>query len=324
MTVTPLIHPGAPFSDASAASDASDASAAPGDAITLTAVSKSFGAVHAVDDLTLRVRQGESVALLGPNGAGKSTTISMLLGLAAPDRGRVELFGADPAAAVASGRVGAMLQEGGLMRGVRIRELLEMLGSLYPSPMTVERACSLAQLEGLENRLVDRLSGGQTQRLRVAVALVGNPELLVLDEPTAAMDVEARRTFWKDMDEQAASGRTILFSTHYLDEADEHCDRVVVIGGGRLLADGTPASIKASVGLRALRFSVNGGTNGFDRLPSVRSVEVRGRRVELLCSDTDAAVRELVSQRSDAYDIEVTGVGLEDAFVALTNPARAA
>ena len=293
-------------------------------AVRIERISKSFGALPAVNDLTIDIRRGETVALLGPNGAGKTTTISMLLGLVRPDHGRISIFGTDPESAVAAGMVGAMLQDGGLLAGVRIRELLEMLSRQYPAPMAVARACRLAQLEGLENRFVDRLSGGQTQRLRVAVALIGNPELLVLDEPTAAMDVEARRTFWRDIGAQATEGRTILFSTHYLEEADDHCDRVIVIGGGRLLADGTPAAIKSSVAMRAVRFSLDGRPDGLDRLPGVSSMEVRGRHVELLCSDTDSTLRALLAQRADAHDIEVGGVGLEEAFLALTETTRVA
>ena len=296
----------------------------PAGAVRIEGITRSFGAVTAVNDLSLDIRRGETVALLGPNGAGKTTTISMLLGLLQPDRGRITVLGTDPGTAVSSGRVGAMLQDGGLLAGVRIRELLKMLRSQYAAPMTVERAVHLAQLGGLEDRFVDRLSGGQAQRLRVAVALIGNPELLVLDEPTAAMDVEARRTFWRDIGAQAAEGRTILFSTHYLEEADDHCDRVIVIGGGRLLADGTPEAIKASSGRRAIRFLLDGRPDGLDRLTGVSAVEVRGRRVELRCSDTDSALRALVAERPDAHDIEVGGVDLEEAFLALTETTRVA
>ena len=162
---------------------------------SLTSAEKAFGPVRAVDGLSLAIGRGEVVALLGPNGAGKTTTISLLLGLVAPDRGGVELFGASPQRAVSRGRVGAVLQDGGMLEGVRVGELLAMLRSFYPAPMTVERALAVTQLQGLERRRTDRLSGGQVQRLRVAGALIGNPELLVLDEPTAAMDVEARHAF---------------------------------------------------------------------------------------------------------------------------------
>jgi ABC-2 type transport system ATP-binding protein len=291
------------------------------DVVVLDGVSRSFGTVHAVSGLTLRLQRGESVALLGPNGAGKTTTISLLLGLLTPDQGRVRLLGTDPADAVAAGRVGVMLQDGGLMRGVRVGELLDMLRRQYTSPLSLERVIDLAQLHGLRERLVHRLSGGETQRLRLAVALIGDPELLVLDEPTAAMDVEARRAFWAEMANQATRGRSVLFSTHYLEEADEHADRVLVLAAGRLMADGSPAAIKASVGTRAVRCTIDQGSGGLDRLPGVTSVREEGGRVELLSRDTDATLRALVAHYPGAHDIDVGGIGLEEAFLALSATA---
>ena len=292
--------------------------------VSLTDIEKSFGSVQAVDRLSLTVDAGEVVALLGPNGAGKTTTISILLGLLRVDRGTVELCGGPPEAAVAGGRVGAMLQDGGLMAGVRVDELLCMLHSTYPAPITVERAIALAQLDGLERRRVDRLSGGQTQRLRVACALIGNPELLVLDEPTAAMDVEARRAFWDAMRDEAAGGRTIVFSTHYLEEADAFADRIVVIGCGQIVADGTPAAIKSTIGVRVVRCELaRPDERRLASLPGVTGVAVRRRRVELRTVDSDATLRALLSGWPAAHDIEVTGAGLEDAFVALTRPLAA-
>ncbi|MGH9126809.1 MAG: ABC transporter ATP-binding protein [Acidimicrobiales bacterium] len=288
-------------------------------AVELDHLTKSYGSVRAVDALSLELEQGETVALLGPNGAGKTTTISLLLGLLRPDEGRVSLFGHTPTKAVAEGRVGAMLQEGGLLGGVGVAELLGMLAGLYPNPRPVEEVLAMAQLDGLAGRRTDRLSGGQAQRLRLAVALVANPDLLVLDEPTAAMDVEARRRFWRTMGEQAEQGTTILFSTHYLEEADEYADRVVVIGLGKILADGTPASLKASVGAKAVRFVAAGADHrALSRLPGVTGVEIRGHRVELRSGEPEATVREALSQWPDLRDLEVGGIGLEDAFVALT------
>jgi ABC-2 type transport system ATP-binding protein len=285
---------------------------------SLTGVAKSFGNVRAVDGITLAVEQGEIVALLGPNGAGKTTTISLLLGLVGPDRGEVALFGGPPRDAVGRGRVGAMLQDGGMLDGVRVGELLTMLRSLYPAPMTVEQAVNLAQLRGLERRRTDRLSGGQAQRLRVACALIGNPELLVLDEPTAAMDVEARRLFWDAIRDQVCAGRSVLFSTHYLEEADAFADRVVVIGAGRVVADGAPAQIKATVGLRVVRVTIpDAAAAALAGLPGVRSVSFRGQRVELRTTDSDATLRTVLSRWATAHDIEVAGAALEDAFLAL-------
>jgi ABC-2 type transport system ATP-binding protein len=285
---------------------------------SMTGVEKAFGSVRAVDGLGIAVEAGEVVALLGPNGAGKTTTISLLLGLVAPDSGTVELFGGPPQRAVSRGLVGAMLQDGGLLDGVRVGELLAMLRSLYPAPTTVERAMELAQLRGLERRRTERLSGGQLQRVRVACALIGNPELLVLDEPTAAMDVEARHRFWEAMHEQAARGRTIVFSTHYLEEADLFAGRVVVLGAGRVIADGTPNEIKSTISVRVVRFTAPcGDAAPFAGLPGVRSVSVHGRRVELRTADSDATLRALLARWPVAHDIEVSGAALEDAFLAL-------
>lgn len=295
------------------------------DAITLKGVSKSYRAVQAVRDLSLAVRRGETTALLGPNGAGKSTTIGMILGLLEPSGGTISVLGTSPAAAVAAGRVGAMLQDGGMMSGVRVAELLRMLAALYPNPMSVEHVCGLCQLQGLEQRRVDRLSGGQTQKLRLAVSLVGNPDLLILDEPTAGMDVEARRRFWAAMNTEAARGRTILFSTHYLEEADANSDRIVVLANGRVVADGTPEGIKESVGLRAIRFTApHAASLDLSTLPAVKTSSLRGDRIEIRSTDTDAVLRAVIRQWPGARDFEITGIGLEDAFIALTESGAAA
>lgn len=294
------------------------------DAVRVEGVSRSYGAVRAVDDVSLSVGRGQTVALLGPNGAGKTTTITMLLGLARPDQGTVAVLGMSPEDAVARGLIGAMLQDGGMMPGVQVGELLAMVRSLYPAPLSVRETIAVAQLDGLERRRVDRLSGGQSQRLRLALALVGDPELLILDEPTAAMDVEARRNFWHEMRAFTDRGRTILFSTHYLEEADITADRIVLMARGRVVADGTPSAIKNSVGLRVIRFSVlRGETSGFDSLPGVVAASAHGNRVELRCRDTDVALRALLSARPDAHDIEVSGIALEDAFLSITDGVAA-
>jgi ABC-2 type transport system ATP-binding protein len=292
----------------------------PIDAVRVDGVSRSYGAVRAVDGVSVTVRCGETVALLGPNGAGKTTTITMLLGLARPDEGTVEVLGMAPADAVARGLVGAMLQDGGMMPGVLVGELLAMVRNLFPAPLSLAETIAVAQLQGLEKRRVDRLSGGQSQRLRLAMALVGDPELLILDEPTAAMDVEARRNFWHEMRGFTDRGRTILFSTHYLEEADITADRIILMARGRVVADGTPSAIKDSVGLRVLRFSVRDtATSGFESLPGVVSASIHGNRIELRCRDTDVALRALLIARPDAHDIEVSGVALEDAFLSITD-----
>ena len=289
-------------------------------AVRVQGVTRRFGPVLAVDNLSLTVEQGRTVALLGPNGAGKTTTISMLLGLSAPDAGSIEIFGAAPGSATAHASVGAMLQDGGMMPGVLVGELLAMVRSLYATPLALQEAVEIAQLGGLEKRRVDRLSGGESQRLRLAMALIGDPRLLVLDEPTAAMDVETRRGFWHAMEGFTERGRTILFSTHYLEEADVTADRIVMMARGRVVADGTPSAIKDSVGLRVIRFSIaTPGIAGIDALPGAVSATAHGSRVELRCKDSDAALRALLAARPDAYDIEVAGVALEDAFITITD-----
>ncbi|HVC40999.1 MAG TPA: ABC transporter ATP-binding protein [Candidatus Saccharimonadales bacterium] len=289
-------------------------------AVRVDAVTRRFGPVLAVDNLSLTVERGRTVALLGPNGAGKTTTISMLLGLSKPDSGSIEIFRSAPGSPAAHADVGAMLQDGGMMPGVLVGELLAMVRSLYMSPLALGEVVDIAQLRELEKRRVDRLSGGQSQRLRLAMALIGDPRLLILDEPTAAMDVETRRGFWHAMEGFTERGRTILFSTHYLEEADAAADRIVMMARGRVVADGTPAAIKDSVGLRVIRFSsAHAGIAGLETLPGAVSATAHGSRVELRCSDSDSALRALIATRPDARDIEVAGVALEDAFITITD-----
>ncbi|MDC2953050.1 ABC transporter ATP-binding protein [Streptomyces gilvifuscus] len=287
-------------------------------AVSFTGAVKNFGAVRAVDGVDLTIAQGETVALLGRNGAGKSTTISLLLGLNEPDQGTVELFGEPPSTAVRAGRVGAMLQEGRAVPRVTVRELVAFVAGRYPAPMPVERALRLAGITELAGRRVDRLSGGQTQRVRFAVALAGNPALIVLDEPTAALDVEARHAFWASMRSYARLGHTVLFSTHHLQEADAHADRILVIDGGRIVADGTSEELKRSVGGGLVAFDLaGGGTRGLERLPGVRSLEVRGGRARLRTDDPDATVIALAGLGA-IRGLEVAPASLDDAFLALT------
>ena len=284
-------------------------------------VTRRFGAVLAVDNLSLAVGHGETIALLGPNGAGKTTTISMLLGLSAPDSGSIEVFGSAPGSAAAHANVGAMLQDGGMMPGVLVGELLAMVRSLYAAPLALDEVVEIAQLDGLEKRRVDRLSGGQSQRLRLAMALIGDPRLLILDEPTAAMDVETRRSFWHAMEGFTDRGRTILFSTHYLEEADISADRIVMMARGRVVADGTPLTIKDSVGLRVIRFSTaHAGMAGLDALPgAVSATQHTATASSCAAATPDSALRALVATRPDAHDIDVAGIALEDAFITITD-----
>ncbi|WP_190168615.1 ABC transporter ATP-binding protein [Streptomyces mirabilis] len=288
-------------------------------AVSFTGAVKAFGAVRAVDGVDLEIGRGETVALLGRNGAGKSTTISLLLGLNEPDEGTVALFGGPPDAAVRAGRVGAMLQETRPVPRVTVRELVSFVAGRYPAPLPVADALELAGIGDLAGRRVDRLSGGQAQRVRFAVALAGNPDLIVLDEPTAALDVEARRAFWDSMRSYARRGHTVLFSTHYLEEADAHADRILVIDHGRLVADGTGEQLKRSVGGNLVSFDLAGrGTEGLTLLPGVVSVEVRGNRARLRTDDSDATVLAL-AELGAVRGLEVVPASLDDAFMALTS-----
>jgi ABC-2 type transport system ATP-binding protein len=288
-------------------------------AITFTGVSKSYGAVRAVETLDLEIAAGQAVALLGPNGAGKSTSINMLLGLARPTTGTVGVFGQSPDAAVRAGWIGAMPQDGALVPGLTVREIVDFVRGLYPEPMPLDEVLSLANLTSLAKRRADQLSGGQAQRVRFAIAVAGAPRLLVLDEPTAAMDVESRRSFWASMRAYAAGGRTILFATHYLEEADENADRVIVISRGRVVADGTAQEIKSVTGGRTVRFTIGDRpTAGLDTLPGVTGVEARGGSVRLRTTDPDATVRALYASGVEVRDLEVRGADLEEAFLSLT------
>jgi ABC-2 type transport system ATP-binding protein len=285
---------------------------------------KSYGQIEAVRGIDLAIEAGETVALLGPNGAGKSTTIDMILGLAAPDDGSVSVLGGSPTAAIDAGWVGAMLQTGALIRDLSVGELIAMVASLYPQPLDVRETLEQTGLAEIAGQRTQKLSGGQTQRVRFAVALVSNPKLLVLDEPTVAMDVEGRHSFWATMREQAARGRTILFATHYLEEADAYADRAVLMAHGLVVADGPPTEIKAMVGSRTIRATLPGADlDALGQLPGVSGAERRGEAVVLSCSDSDAAIRALLAEHPEARDIEIAAAGLEEAFLQLTGDAGA-
>ncbi|MFG2041188.1 ABC transporter ATP-binding protein [Dactylosporangium sp. NPDC048998] len=288
------------------------------EAVQLTALTKRFGAVTAVDGLDLTIRRGEVVALLGPNGAGKSTTIDMLLGLQRPDTGEVRLYGDAPAKAIARGAVGALMQSGGLLPDLTAEETVRLAAGLQRNPRPVDEVLERAGVAEFAKQRVAGLSGGQQQRIRFAMALVVDPDLLVLDEPTTGMDVETRRAFWASMREETARGRTVLFATHYLEEADDYADRIVLLRSGRVIADGTSAQIKAAVSGRTIRATIPGADlAGLAALPGVERVESRGDTVLLHCDDSDAALRALLAA-TPAHDIEVTSRNLEDAFIALT------
>jgi len=296
-----------------------------GSVVGFDQVSKTYGAVRAVDGLTLALHPGETVALLGPNGAGKSTTLDLLLGLKNADSGTVRVFGTGPREAIVAGRVGAMLQSGGLMDEVTVRELVQLACDLHPKPYRVSDVLARAGVTQVTDRKVNKLSGGQEQRVRFALATAGDSDLIVLDEPTTGMDVSARQAFWATMREEADRGRTVLFATHYLEEADAIADRVLVLHRGRLLADGTAAEIKAKAGARRVSFDLEGPIDEapLRALPFLTSLDVSGRTIRIQSTDADATVHALYGLGVYPRNLEVAGLGLEQAFVAITEAEEA-
>lgn len=288
-------------------------------AVQLSDLVKAFGAVTAVDHLSLTIQPAEVVALLGPNGAGKSSTIDMLLGLSRPDAGTVTIGGRPPEDAVRRGLVSAVLQTGGLLRDLTVAETVRLTAALYPPGRPPDEVLHRAGITEIANRRVGSCSGGEQQRLRFALALIADPDVLVLDEPTTGMDVESRRAFWATIRTDADAGRTVLFATHYLAEADEYADRIVMVRRGRIVADGTPSQIKALGNGRVVRATVPGGRSAdLGGLPGTASMVWRGDTLTVRAADSDAVVRHLLTA-TQAYDVEVTTNNLEDAFVALTN-----
>lgn len=291
------------------------------DAVRLRQVRRSFGDVEAVRGIDLVVRPGEVVAFLGPNGAGKTTTLDMVLGLARPTSGTVHVLGLDPREAVGQGRVAAVMQSGGLLKDLTVAETVRYVRSLFTHVRDVDDVLERAGLTALADRRVGLCSGGEQQRLRFALALLSDPDLLLLDEPTTGMDVEGRRTFWSAIRDDARHGRTVMFATHYLEEADAYADRIVLVSGGRIVADGTAAEIKARAVGRTVRATcpdVDDATVAeIAALPGVEGVDVRGSSVVVHGTDSDAVARHLLT-RTTARDLEIVGRGLEDAFLSLT------
>ncbi len=259
--------------------------------------------------------------MLGPNGAGKSSTTEMILGITAPDHGSARVFGLEPCVAVAAGRVGAMLQGGALLGDARVKELLRLMRGLHATALPLTEVIERADLGDFLNTRVDKLSGGQAQRLRYALAILPDPDLLILDEPTVAMDVEVRRRFWSSMREFSSGGRTVLFATHYLEEADDVADRIVVLAEGQIVAEGTGAEIKSRVAGRTISVAVDGcRRDGLDQLSGVVDVQAAGPRWLIRSTDSDRTLRALLSEQPTVHDIEIASARLEDAFLALTAP----
>jgi len=293
-------------------------------AVDLRNLTKRFGSVTAVNKLTLQVVSGEIVAFLGPNGAGKTTTIDMLLGLTRPDVGSARIYGRSPSDAIGCGEVSAVMQNSGLLKDFSVRETVAYTASFYAHALPLDEVLERAGIASIANRRVGKCSGGEQQRLRFAMALLSDPRLLILDEPTTGMDVQGRRDFWSSIRRDAERGRTVIFATHYLDEADAHADRIVMMRKGVVVADGTTSEIKNLTSGRVVRATLSDPPEETLRsLAGVTNVETRGDTVFIHCFDSDAVARHLLTMTS-ARDVEISSMNLEAAFVALTGAKDAA
>src|SRR5687768_5656071 len=285
----------------------------------LRGVTKKYGPVVALNNVTLGLEPGRVTALLGPNGAGKTSAVKLLIGLTQPTAGRVSLFGTDPRSREARERTGVMLQISKVPETLTVREHVHLFSSYYPSPMRADAALAAADLVSVADRRYGTLSGGQRQRVQFALAICGNPDLLFLDEPTVGMDVESRRGFWQQIRLLAVQGRTIVLTTHYLEEADALADRIVMISQGTVVADGTPAQIKSRAASRRIRCVTSLPLPIVQALPGVQSVRQDGAAIEILTGDAESVARELLVQDRLLAGLEVSGAGLEEAFLTLTS-----
>ncbi|MGG1552201.1 ATP-binding cassette domain-containing protein [Paenibacillus ferrarius] len=284
--------------------------------ITLDRVSKTFKGKTAVDDLSLSIEEGSVVALLGPNGAGKTTTVSMILGLQEPTEGTIRLLGGKPRDTAVRDRIGAMLQDVNVIEGLTVLETIDLFRHYYSKPLPLQKLVEISGLEAEKNKRASALSGGQKRRLGFALALAGDPSILFLDEPTVGMDITARQHFWETVRGMAARGRTIILTTHYLEEADSIADRIVVINKGKLVADGSAAEIKASTNQKTIYFTAGPGMTPemLEGIEAITDVTWSGRRVKIISPDTDQVIFAIVQRQLDIKDIEIHTGGLEDAF----------
>jgi ABC-2 type transport system ATP-binding protein len=294
------------------------ASAQPPAVARLEAVNKNYGPVQALVDFNFDVRAGELVALLGPNGAGKTTAIKLLLGLAAPSRGKVSVFGGDPAGTSTHTRVGAMLQVGRVPETLKVWEHIDLFSSYYPNPLPLAETLTIAGLEDLRNRKFGVLSGGQKQRVLFALAICGNPDLLFLDEPTVGLDVEARHLLWDEIRKLLRRGKTVVLTTHYLEEADALADRIGVINKGTIIAEGTPTEIKSRTAGKKIRCFTELTPAVIKELPGVSAVQLDRGAIVIHTSEAEEALRGMLKLDLEISGIEVSSAGLEEAFLALT------
>lgn len=290
---------------------------------TLERVSKNYGSIRALSSVDFQVRPGEVVALLGPNGAGKTTAVKLLLGLLQPNSGKARVFGGDPTNPENRMRTGAMLQVGRVPETLRVREHIDLFSSYYQKPMLAGEVLAAAGLEKLNDRKFGDLSGGQKQRVLFALALCGNPDLLFLDEPTVGLDVEARRMLWEEIRQLVRRGKTVLLTTHYLQEADALADRIAVINKGEIIAEGTPAQIKAQTAGKKIRCITQVPVASLRELPGVSEVKEDREAIEIHAIEAEPVLRELLALDGTVSGLEVTSAGLEDAFLALTQEAVA-
>ena len=288
-------------------------------AVELQNVTKNYGSTQALKGISLKVEPGEVVAILGPNGAGKSTSIALMLGMRRPSSGSVTLFGENPRLANHRKHIGVMLQESGVPETLKVRELVELFGRFHDNPMVTLEAIKMAGLEEKANTRLGRLSGGQKQRVYFALALVGNPDVLFLDEPTTGLDVESRRNFWEQIHHQVTQGKTIILTTHNLEEADALAKRIIVINQGQIIADGTPDEIKGHVGGKHVRFRAPNITiEDLRSLAGVQSLQRMGNKFEIYTMQPEAILATLFKNGAELSDLEVVGAGLEEAFLSLT------
>jgi ABC-2 type transport system ATP-binding protein len=285
---------------------------------SLEGLNKNYGSVRALRAVDFRVRAGEVVALLGPNGAGKTTAVKLLLGLIQPNSGRARVFGGDPTNPENRMRAGAMLQVGRVPETLRVREHIDLFSSYYPKPMPTAEVLAAAGLEKLSDRKFGELSGGQRQRVLFALAICGDPDLLFLDEPTVGLDVEARRMLWDEIRRLVARGKTVLLTSHYLQEADALADRIAVLNQGEIIAEGTPSEIKAKTAGKRIRCITSLSVNTLRQIPGVTEVKEDREAVELHAAQAEPVVRELLARDARLSGLEVTSAGLEEAFLALT------
>jgi ABC-2 type transport system ATP-binding protein len=285
---------------------------------SLEGVNKSYGSIRALHGVDFQVRAGEVVALLGPNGAGKTTAVKLLLGLMQPDRGRARVFSGDPTNPENRMRTGAMLQVGRVPETLRVREHIDLFSTYYPKPMASAEVLAAVGLEKLRDRKFGDLSGGQRQRVLFALSICGDPDLLFLDEPTVGLDVEARRMLWEEIRKMVARGKTVLLTTHYLQEADALADRVAVINQGEIIAQGTPAEIKAKTAGKRIRCITSLSLNTLRQIPGVTEARKDRETIEIHAVEAESIVRELLARDSQLGGLEITSAGLEEAFLALT------